>query len=116
MKKLVSLVYSLVIFQTLVASASIPAYFQTFPITRPQLNVTNVQQELGSRVSDAAVIFGPNDSRYNESTTRWNIFAVPQIQIVIEPGQESDISTIVSAMSMIIEACKLTVIQGQLLQ
>lgn len=116
MKSFVSLVCSLTIFRTLVAGASIPRYFQTFPITRRQLNATQVQQELGSQISNTTAIFGPDDSRYNESTTRWNTFAVPQIQVVVEPGQESDISTIVSAMSIIIEACELTVIQGQLLQ
>ena len=41
---------------------------------------------------------------------------MPQIQAVVEPGQKSDISTIVSAMSIITEACELIVIQGQLLQ
>lgn len=116
MKSFVSLIYSLAIFRTLVAGASIPKYFQTFPITRRQLSPTQVQQELGSQVSNTTAIFGPDDSRYNESTTRWNIFAVPQIQAFVEPGQESDISTIVSTMCIMIGACELTVIQGQLLQ
>ena len=116
MRKLLSLVYSIAIFRTLVAGASIPRYFQTFPISRRQLSVSQVQQELSSQVSNTTVIFGPDDSRYNKSTTRWNTFAVPKIQVVVEPGQEFDISTIVRAMSISIESCELTVIQGQLLQ
>lgn len=110
--KFLLLVCSIAIFHTLVAGASIPRYFQTFPISRRQLSVSQVQQELGRQVSNTTVIFGPDDSRYNESTTRWNTFAVPQIQVVVEPGQESDISTIVRAMGVVIEDCELTVIQG----
>ncbi|KAL9004071.1 MAG: hypothetical protein Q9188_003106, partial [Gyalolechia gomerana] len=95
MKTFVSLACSLAIFWTLVAGASIPRYLQTFPTTRRQLNATQVQRELGSQISNTTIIFGPDDNRYNESTERWNIFAAPRIQLVIEPGQESDVSTIV---------------------
>jgi hypothetical protein len=98
MKPFVSLVGSLAIFQTLVAGATIPRYFQTVPITRRQLNSTQVQQELGGLVSNITTIFGPNDSRYSEAIARWDISSVPKIQVVIEPGQESDISTIVSTV------------------
>ena len=96
MKTFFPLLCSLAALQTLVTSASIPRYLQKSPTTRRYLNVTQVQRELGSRVSNTTVIFGPNDNRYNESTTRWNIFAVPKIQVVVEPSQETDISTIVS--------------------
>ncbi|KAL8780238.1 MAG: hypothetical protein Q9213_006560 [Squamulea squamosa] len=95
MKTLLSLVYGLAIFQTLVAGASIPRHFQTFSTTRRQLNATQVQRELGKQISNTTVIFGPDDSRYNESTARWNIYAKPRIQVVVEPGQASDVSTIV---------------------
>ena len=105
MKGFSSLVYSLAIFQTLVASAVIPRYFQKFPITRRQLNATQVEQELGGQVSNTTAIFGPDDSRYNESTARWNLFAVPQIQVVVEPGLESDIPIVVSDLGTIVEGC-----------
>ncbi|KAI2779941.1 FAD-binding domain-containing protein [Daldinia loculata] len=96
MKKFVSLVCSLALFGTLATGASIPRYFQPSAFTRRQLNATQVQQELGSELSNTTSIFGPDDDRFTEATTRWNIFAVPKIQVVIEPGEESDISTIVT--------------------
>ena len=109
MKAFVSFLYSLAISGTLVSGASIPRYFQASPITRRQLSPQQVQQELGSQVSNTTAIFGPADSRYNESTTRWNIFAVPKVQIVVEPGVESDIPTIVSAMIIATQVCELTI-------
>lgn len=116
MKTFVSLVYSLALLQKLVVGASIPRHFQRFPTTRYQLNATQVQRELGNQISNTTVIFGPDDSRYNESTARWSIFAKPRIQIVVEPGQASDVSQIVSALSITIQTYKLTAILGQVLQ
>lgn len=78
------------------AGTTIPRYFQTAPVTRRDLSTTQVQRELGRRVSNTTAIFGPADSRYENATVRWNLVAVPKIQVVIEPGQESDISIIVS--------------------
>jgi hypothetical protein len=102
MKTFVSLVYSLTIFWTFAAGANIPRYFESAPITRRNLSSTQVQQELGSQVSNTTVIFGPGDSRYAAATARWNDFAVPQIQVVIEPGEESDVPTIVSVTNIVI--------------
>ena len=96
MKSFVSLACSLAIFQTLVAGTTIPRYFQTAPITRRDLSPIQVQRELGSKLSSTTTIFGPGDSRYDNATLRWNVIAVPHVEVVIEPGQESDISTIVS--------------------
>ena len=97
MKSFVSLACSLAICQTLAAGATIPRYFQTAPITRRDLSTAQVQRELGRQVSNTTAIYGPEDSRFENATERWNIAAVPKIQVVIEPGQESDVATIVSA-------------------
>lgn len=96
MKSFISLACTLVIFQTLGAGTTIPRYFQTVSVTRRNLSTTQVQQELGRQVFNTTAIFEPSDSRYNDAIVRWNIVAVPQIQVVVEPGQESDIPTIVS--------------------
>lgn len=98
MQVFASLVCSVVIFQTFAAAASIPRLFERFPVTPRKLHSIKVQRELGSQISKTTVIFGPQDSRFSAATARWNDFAVPQIQLVIEPGQESDVSTIVSGM------------------
>ncbi|KAI1468333.1 FAD-binding domain-containing protein [Daldinia caldariorum] len=95
MKNSISSLCNLVLFGTLATGASIPRYFQPSAFTRRQLDPTQVQQELGSQLSNTTSIFGPDDDRYPEATTRWNTFAVPKIQIVVEPGEESDVSTIV---------------------
>lgn len=92
MKSFVSLVFSLAIFQTLVAAAAVPSYFQP----APNLSSTQVQLELGPRLSKNTSIFGPNDTRFDDATVRWDLVAVPRIQVVIEPGQESDIPKIVN--------------------
>ncbi|GAB1311024.1 FAD-linked oxidoreductase OXR2 [Madurella fahalii] len=95
MKALVTLAYSLATLQAFVAGASIPRYFDASPITRRQLDGPRVQRELGALVSNTTVIYGPRDSRFAAATARWNNFAPPKIQVVIEPGQESDVESIV---------------------
>ncbi|KAK2038886.1 FAD-binding domain-containing protein [Colletotrichum somersetense] len=86
-------VLGLAVFQSL--AASIPNYFERYPTTRTQLDTNQIQAELGKLVSKETAIFGPDDDRYDNATSRWNTFAVPQIKVVISPGQESDVSTIV---------------------
>lgn len=96
MKSSVLLACSLAICRTLGAATPVPRYFQKAPVTRRDLSTVQVQQELGRQVSNTTTIFGPEDSRYDNATVRWNLIAVPKIRVVIEPGQESDIPTIVS--------------------
>lgn len=98
MKIFVSLACSIAIFHTFAAAASIPRHFERFPTTPRKLQIAKVQRELGSRVSNTTVIFGPDDGRFSAATARWNDFAPPHIQLVIEPGRESDVSTIVRGM------------------
>ncbi|KAK3291714.1 uncharacterized protein B0H64DRAFT_329821 [Chaetomium fimeti] len=95
MRSLVSLFWSLAALGTLVDAASIPRYFERQPRTRHNLDSALVQRELGELASDSIVIFGPGDDRYPEAIARWNMFAVPQIQVVVVPGEESDVSIIV---------------------
>ncbi|KAJ8123129.1 hypothetical protein ONZ43_g850 [Nemania bipapillata] len=90
-----SLGCGLVLLRALAASAGIPSYFQRFPVTRSEINAATVLRELGQRVSSKATLYGPSDSRYPNATARWNNFAIPQIQIVVVAGEESDVSTIV---------------------
>ncbi|KAG6357668.1 hypothetical protein INS49_013547 [Diaporthe citri] len=65
------------------------------PTTRRNVTSTQVQLELGGKVSNTTVIYGPQDHRYAEATARWSSFAMPHVQVVVEPTQESDVSTIV---------------------
>lgn len=90
-----SLSYYFGLLWTVAAGASIPRIFDKHAITRRDLTSTQVQQELGGQVSNTTSIFGPDDSRYPEITSRWTDFSKPQIQVVIEPGTESDVAAIV---------------------
>lgn len=95
MKSFVRLAYGLAILQTLVAGSDVPNYFRSSLITPRDLSSVKVQYELGSRLSNTTTILGPRSSNFNESTTRWDSYAPPKVQVVIEPGQESDIPLIV---------------------
>lgn len=94
MKGSTSFISSL-LFSTLAHAAAIPTYFHQSAFTRRSLSAEEVRQELGSQVSNSTLIYGPDDPRYANATARWNDFAVPQIQVVIVPGAEDDVSTIV---------------------
>ncbi|KAJ5883733.1 6-hydroxy-D-nicotine oxidase [Penicillium subrubescens] len=80
---------------SLAGTSSIPRDLQPAPVTRARLSAAQVQRELGRHLSATTSIFGPSDDRYTNATERWNTFAVPHIQVVIEPGQERDVSIIV---------------------
>lgn len=90
-----SITYFLALLWTLAAGASIPRYFEKNQITRRDLTTTQVQHELGGQVSNTTSIFGPDDGRFKKTTSRWTTFSKPQIQVVVEPGSESDVATIV---------------------
>lgn len=83
------------LFWTLAAGASIPRYFEPNSITRRSLTSHQVQSELGVQVSNTTIIFGPGDDRFDEATSRWTGFSKPDIKVVVEPGRESDVATIV---------------------
>ncbi|GKT90211.1 FAD binding domain-containing protein [Colletotrichum tofieldiae] len=80
---------------TLAAGASVPRYFEKHLTTRRDLNSTQIQHELGGQVSNTTLIFGPDDDRFYNATSRWSDFSRPNVQVVIEPGSESDVAKIV---------------------
>lgn len=77
-----------------VAGAVLPGYFQraSAPFTRRGLSVLTVQKELGAVISAGASIFGPADARYAQATERYSTHAVPDIEVVVVPGTESDVA------------------------
>lgn len=81
----------------LAASAMhIPTTLEYSHFTRRQVNISQAQHELGSQLSSAATIFGPTDPDWANATERYSTYAPPKIQLVVIPGTESDIPTIVS--------------------
>jgi hypothetical protein len=94
--------FGLAILQAFVASSPLPSnvvprYFQNEPLTRRELSPTRVQQELGTTLSINTTIFGPENPAFANVTHRWNTVAPPEIELVVQPGAESDISKIVSS-------------------
>ncbi|KAI0532242.1 hypothetical protein GGR58DRAFT_523389 [Xylaria digitata] len=82
-------------FCSLATGTVIPRYFQTEPISRRDLPLGTIQMELGSMLSKHAAIFGPSDPRWEMATERYSTHAIPRVQVVTQPGVESDIPKIV---------------------
>lgn len=80
---------------SLVSGASIPRYFEKQPTTRRNLTSQEVRRELGGQVSRGTLIYGPSDAEFANLTSRWTVYSKPDVQVVIEPAAELDVSTIV---------------------
>ena len=63
--------------------------------TRRDLTPEQAQRELGPLLSNTSSIFGPSDPRWLDATERYQLYAVPDIQMVVQPRLESDIPKIV---------------------
>lgn len=81
------------------AGAAVPYYFQPVGVSRRDLSAQEVAAELGPQLSNGTVIFGSSDPRWADATHRYNTLTPPDIQVLVEPAQESDIAKIVSACS-----------------
>jgi hypothetical protein len=86
----------LVLLSALVASSPVPEYFQKHPCTRCDLPVAQIQRELGAKLSRKTTIFGPANPKWANTTHRWNTLAPPDIDVVVQVGEESDIPKVVS--------------------
>ncbi|PYH87796.1 FAD-binding domain-containing protein [Aspergillus ellipticus CBS 707.79] len=80
--------------QTVTTASAVPHYFQP-QYTRRDLSSSQVSSELGALVSNGTLIYGPAGTLWANATERYNTFAVPDIQVVVQPAQESDIPAIV---------------------
>lgn len=99
--------YSFLLLQALVIASPVPRYFQSNPITRRDLTAETVEKELGPLLSSGTLIFGPENPAYVNATSRWITFVQPDIEVVVEPAAESDISKIVSSTSRLSGAADL---------
>ena len=72
-----------------------PYYFQRPPTTPCNITAEQVRRELGTNLSNTTTIFGPSDARWPNATARWDILEAPDIQVVVQVGQEEDISKVV---------------------
>lgn len=74
-----------------------PRALQRFPTTRRDLPVLTVQRELGPLLSNLSTIIGPDSPNWDNATDRFNIYTRPDVEVVVFPGEEKDVSTIVGA-------------------
>ncbi|KAI1119047.1 hypothetical protein F5Y14DRAFT_460392 [Nemania sp. NC0429] len=77
------------------SSHTVPRYFQSNPISPRQLSITEIQRELGPQLSKGSTIFGPESPKFANATHRYSLLAPPEIQVVVIPARESDVSKIV---------------------
>ncbi|KAI3324037.1 FAD binding domain-containing protein [Xylariaceae sp. AK1471] len=88
-------VYGTLLLQSLVVATPFPRYFQRNIITRRNLTTSTVERELGPILSTNTLIFGPENPEFSEAASRWDEFVRPDVEISVEPAQESDIAKIV---------------------
>jgi hypothetical protein len=86
MKFFSSVAYVFALFQALASGASIPSKDEVAPMTRRHLSSAQVAKELIRKLSNTTTIYGPADSRYPGSISRWDVFAVPRAEVIVEPG------------------------------
>lgn len=55
----------------------------------------HAQEELASLLDSSSTVLGPASPEWANVTERWDTYASPTIQLVVTPGVESDVSTIV---------------------
>jgi hypothetical protein len=80
--------------------ASIPEYFQDAPVTRGQISVSQVQQELGPQMSRGSLIIGPDDPAWANVTKRYSTFSKPQdLRLVVKVNAETDVARVVCTPS-----------------
>ncbi|KEY64676.1 hypothetical protein S7711_02876 [Stachybotrys chartarum IBT 7711] len=65
-------------------------------VTRTNVSNDQVSRELGPLLSCGAKIFGPEDPNFAESTTRFQAFQPPNIELVVQVARERDVSTAIS--------------------
>ena len=96
-------VCGLILLQSLAAANAIQFPDTQHGFTTRRLTPVQAQLELGPLLSNNSSIFGPNDSRWPNATERYQNYAPPHIQLVVQPGLESDIPTIVRVVTSLLK-------------
>jgi hypothetical protein len=80
----------------IVSAAAVPYYFRPAGVSSRNLSIQQIAADLGPQISNGSLIFGPSDARWVEAVHRYNTLSPPDVEFLVEPAQESDISKIVS--------------------
>lgn len=88
--------YALPLLPQLVAGAPVvPRYFRRSLFSRQNISSNAVEAELGPQLSTGSLVFGPEDPRWSNATVRFDSLVRPNVQVVVEPATEHDVSKIV---------------------
>ncbi|KAF7863838.1 hypothetical protein EAF04_006803 [Stromatinia cepivora] len=87
--------FGLLLLQSLVTASPQPCLDGLCSFTRSNLSAQQVSHELGPKLSGNSSIYGPDDPRFANETARYQAYKPPVIRLVIQPGSEADIPTIV---------------------
>ncbi|KAI1350304.1 Glucooligosaccharide oxidase [Xylaria sp. FL0043] len=90
-----SFVLALVPSLVLASPASNCLYGACSSIEARSLSVSQIASELGPQLSNSSSIFGSHDPRWTDATLRFQALTKPNIQLVVQPAEEHDVSTIV---------------------
>ncbi|KAI0388497.1 FAD-binding domain-containing protein [Xylariaceae sp. FL0594] len=67
----------------------------TPPVTRPSISSEQARRELGPLLSRKATIWGPGDNAFVNDTRRYQTLNIPDVKVLVQPGDEGDIAKIV---------------------
>ena len=56
----------------------------------------DIHRDLGPQLAKNALIYSPGSPEYANATSRWNVYEEPNISVVVQPGNDNDVATIVS--------------------
>jgi hypothetical protein len=76
----------------------LPSVFRDFTPRATKLTAEQVGKELIPTLSSTASVYTTGNNKWANATARWNSWAeaMPNVQLVIEPGSEADVAKIVS--------------------
>lgn len=83
--------------QLVIGSPVVPRYFQRSLFSRGNISATAVEAELGPQLSSGSLVFGPDNPQWSNATSRFDTLVRPDVQVVVEPACEADVSKIASS-------------------
>ncbi|KAI1112706.1 hypothetical protein F5Y14DRAFT_463082 [Nemania sp. NC0429] len=88
--------YGLALLPALVAGLpAVPHHFQKRSFSRHEITAATINAELGIQLSTGSLIFGSDSPLWPDATSRWDTLVRPNVQVVVEPADESDIAKII---------------------
>lgn len=88
--------FVLTLFSSLALASPLNCLYGACGPTPRSVSLDRIASELGPQLSNSSSIFGSQDPRWTDATERFQALVRPNIQLVVQPGEERDVATIVS--------------------